>query len=257
MSAKPRVKTIAARGPLRSISALVTTVVACTIAPPTSAGVSFALASTAWTPSKKPRNRSSGVVRVFSTNRFGPARSTTSVNVPPMSTASATSSAIGVSMLFCLPERCYVLLMLAPACTGVKFRKRRAGTVCVRATAGSARSVLRGSERHAMARVKQSDQREGRVQALDLALRMLEQLAFTGKPGTRYRSRKVARHVEEPDPPPPADAGRHGLCRARRRHAALFGRHPAGAARQRGCEPIRSAQRQPANHAARARSGSD
>jgi DNA-binding IclR family transcriptional regulator len=31
--------------------------------------------------------------------------------------------------------------------------------------------------------VSQNDRREGRVQALDLALRMLEQLAFTGKPG--------------------------------------------------------------------------
>jgi IclR family KDG regulon transcriptional repressor len=34
-----------------------------------------------------------------------------------------------------------------------------------------------------MSRVSQNDRREGRVQALDLALRMLEQLAFTGKPG--------------------------------------------------------------------------
>lgn len=34
-----------------------------------------------------------------------------------------------------------------------------------------------------MARAKQDDQHDGRVQALDLALRMLEQLAFTGKPG--------------------------------------------------------------------------
>jgi IclR family transcriptional regulator, KDG regulon repressor len=39
------------------------------------------------------------------------------------------------------------------------------------------------SDRTGMSRVKQNDQREGRVQALDLALRMLEQLAFTGKPG--------------------------------------------------------------------------
>ena len=34
-----------------------------------------------------------------------------------------------------------------------------------------------------MPRVKQKDRREERVQALDLALQMLEQLAFTGKPG--------------------------------------------------------------------------
>ena len=34
-----------------------------------------------------------------------------------------------------------------------------------------------------MPKVTQNDQREERVQALDLALRMLEQLAFTGKPG--------------------------------------------------------------------------
>src|SRR5262245_12677527 len=34
-----------------------------------------------------------------------------------------------------------------------------------------------------MPRVKQKDRHEARVQALDLALRMLEQLAFTGKPG--------------------------------------------------------------------------
>ena len=34
-----------------------------------------------------------------------------------------------------------------------------------------------------MARVKQKRPARGRVQALDLALRMLEQLAFTGKPG--------------------------------------------------------------------------
>jgi DNA-binding IclR family transcriptional regulator len=34
-----------------------------------------------------------------------------------------------------------------------------------------------------MPRVMQNDQREERVQALDLGLRMLEQLAFTGKPG--------------------------------------------------------------------------
>lgn len=34
-----------------------------------------------------------------------------------------------------------------------------------------------------MPKVTQNDQREDRVQALDLALRMLEQLAFTGKPG--------------------------------------------------------------------------
>jgi hypothetical protein len=68
---------------------LVTTVVAWTTTPSTSDGASAAASSTARTPVKNPSMRSCGVVRVLSTiKRPESCRSTMSVKVPPISTAS-------------------------------------------------------------------------------------------------------------------------------------------------------------------------
>ena len=80
---------MAVMSPLRSISELVTTVVACTTTPLTSAAPMPAFFKTECTPAKKPSSRLRGVVRVLSTTSAPvEARSTMSVKVPPMSTAS-------------------------------------------------------------------------------------------------------------------------------------------------------------------------
>ena len=63
----PSVVISAVGGPLRSISALVTTVVAWTTTPSNRAGATPALASITFTPRKKPSSRSWWVVRVLST----------------------------------------------------------------------------------------------------------------------------------------------------------------------------------------------
>ena len=75
-------------GPLRVTAALVTTVVACTIASSTSAGAIPAFASTPSTAAKNPSSRSPCVVSRLSDRTVpSPRRSTASVNVPPISTA--------------------------------------------------------------------------------------------------------------------------------------------------------------------------
>ena len=90
MSRKPSVTSSAVSGPLRSITALVTTVVACTTTSVTAAGAIPAVFSTASMAAKKPSSRLFGVVSVLSTKvRPSLPRNTTSVNVPPISTAIA------------------------------------------------------------------------------------------------------------------------------------------------------------------------
>ncbi len=74
--------------PLRSIRALVTTVVACTTTPSTASAVMPAFAKVRSTLRKKPSSKSWWVVSVLSTNSEpSEPRSTASVKVPPMSTA--------------------------------------------------------------------------------------------------------------------------------------------------------------------------
>ena len=90
----PAVVTTPARPILPSISALVMSVVACTIGAVMSAGRTPALASSWRTPVRTPSSGADGVVSVLSTTT-GPdaaSSSTTSVNVPPMSTASRQSA---------------------------------------------------------------------------------------------------------------------------------------------------------------------
>src|SRR3954470_22734325 len=90
MSRNPSVTSSAVSGPLRSITAFVTTVVACTSTSVTAAGLMPALFRTASTAVKNATSRLLGVVSVLSTQaRPLLSRSTTSVNVPPISTAIA------------------------------------------------------------------------------------------------------------------------------------------------------------------------
>jgi hypothetical protein len=76
----------AVRAPLRSISALVAKVVPCTTRL-TSCGRHFASARIERTPSSTARSGASGVVRTLMAWAVVPVSSTTSVNVPPISTA--------------------------------------------------------------------------------------------------------------------------------------------------------------------------
>src|SRR5262245_33470491 len=104
VSAKPALVTSAAGAVLRSINAFVTSVVACTIGARTSEGAMAALASAAVTPRFTPSSGRLGVLNVLSTTTrpVAPSRRTTSVNVPPMSTASRQSdpSAIPVFLTY-------------------------------------------------------------------------------------------------------------------------------------------------------------
>ena len=81
---------------LRSINALVMSVVAWTIGAVMSAGWTPALSSTSRTPRRTPSSGAAGVVSVLSTTTRPDAASssTTSVNVPPMSTASRQSASL-------------------------------------------------------------------------------------------------------------------------------------------------------------------
>jgi len=76
----------AVRAPLRSINALVASVVPCTTSV-TSCGRHFASARMERTPSSTARSGASGVVSTLMLCEVAPVSSTTSVNVPPMSTA--------------------------------------------------------------------------------------------------------------------------------------------------------------------------
>src|SRR5215471_16428370 len=85
-SRKPAVVIRAVLAPLRSIRALVASVVPCTTRP-ISDGGHLASARMARTPSMTPRSGASGVVRTLMAWALSPLSRTTSVNVPPMSTA--------------------------------------------------------------------------------------------------------------------------------------------------------------------------
>src|SRR4029453_14170939 len=85
-SRKPSVVTSAVRAPLRSIRALVASVVPCTTSPPSDGG-HLASARMDRTPSITPRSGASGVVRTFMAWALSSRSRTTSVNVPPISTA--------------------------------------------------------------------------------------------------------------------------------------------------------------------------
>src|ERR1051325_8905159 len=85
-SRKPSVVTRAVRAPLRSMRALVASVVPGTTRP-TSAGGHLASARMDRTPSITPRSGASGVVRTFMAWASSSLSRTTSVNVPPISTA--------------------------------------------------------------------------------------------------------------------------------------------------------------------------
>ena len=98
-SRNPSVVTSAVRAPLRSISALVASVVPW-ITSATSSGAT-ALASIAWARAwRTPSSGASGVVSTFAVIRSGPRSSTISVKVPPISTpirTAAPAPAIAVS----------------------------------------------------------------------------------------------------------------------------------------------------------------
>src|SRR3954447_3519213 len=101
VSPKPAVVTIPARPILPSINELVISVVAWTIGAVISAGCTPALLSSCRTPERTPSSGAAGVVRVLSTITRPSAAliSTTSVNVPPMSTASRQSGAAAASAI--------------------------------------------------------------------------------------------------------------------------------------------------------------
>src|SRR4051794_15212429 len=94
VSPKPVVVTIAALPVLPSISALVMSVVACTIGAAMSDGCTPALASNWVTPARTPLSGRDGVDNVLSTTTrpLSASSRTTSVNVPPMSTARRQSA---------------------------------------------------------------------------------------------------------------------------------------------------------------------
>src|SRR5438552_13602845 len=94
VSPNPAVVTSAARAVLPSINALVTSVVACTTGARISAGDTPALARACVTPRRTPSSGAAGVVSVLSmtTRPVSPSSSTTSVKVPPMSTARRQSA---------------------------------------------------------------------------------------------------------------------------------------------------------------------
>ncbi len=98
VSPNPAVVTTPARPILPSMSAFVMSVVACTIGAVMSAGRTPALASSWRTPVRTPSSGAAGVVSVLSTTTRPEtaSNSTTSVNVPPMSTA-RRQSAVTVS----------------------------------------------------------------------------------------------------------------------------------------------------------------
>src|SRR4029450_9231893 len=85
-SRKPAVVTSAVRAPLRSIKALVASVVPWTTSPTVDGG-HLACARMVRTPSITPRSGASGVVRTFMAWALSSISRTTSVNVPPISTA--------------------------------------------------------------------------------------------------------------------------------------------------------------------------
>ena len=90
-SRNPSVVTSAVRAPLRSISALVASVVPW-ITSATSSGAT-ALASIAWARAwRTPSSGASGVVSTFAVIRSGPRSSTISVKVPPISTPIRTAA---------------------------------------------------------------------------------------------------------------------------------------------------------------------
>src|SRR5579864_3582351 len=94
VSPKPSLVTRAARATLPSISALVTSVVAWTTGERTSAGAMPARARALVIPRLTPSSGRIGVLSVLSTTTrpVSPSSSTTSVNVPPMSTATRQSA---------------------------------------------------------------------------------------------------------------------------------------------------------------------
>ena len=96
VSPKPVVVTKPARPTLPSINALVMSVVACTIGAVISLGVTPAFAKSWRTPVRTPSSGAEGVVKVLSTTTRPDARSmrTTSVNVPPISTANRQSATV-------------------------------------------------------------------------------------------------------------------------------------------------------------------
>ena len=96
VSPKPVVVTKPARPTLPSINAFVMSVVACTIGAVMSLGVTPALAKSWRTPVRTPSSGAEGVVKVLSTTTRPDARSmrTTSVNVPPISTANRQSATV-------------------------------------------------------------------------------------------------------------------------------------------------------------------
>src|SRR5579871_5765717 len=94
VSPNPSLVTRPARATFPSISALVTRVVACTTGARTSRGSMPARCSALRTPRVTPSRGRDGVLRVLSTTTrpVSPSSSTTSVNVPPMSTATLQSA---------------------------------------------------------------------------------------------------------------------------------------------------------------------
>src|SRR5438128_5719458 len=94
VSPKPAVVTSPARAVFPSINAFVTSVVAWTTGARISAGDTPALASACVTPRRTPSRGAAGVVSVLSmtTRPVSPSSSTTSVKVPPMSTARRQSA---------------------------------------------------------------------------------------------------------------------------------------------------------------------
>src|SRR4051794_6629309 len=101
VSPKPAVVTIPALPILPSINELVISVVAWTIGAVISEGCTPALFSSWRTPERTPSSGAAGVVSVLSTITCPSAAliSTTSVNVPPMSTASRQSGAAAASAI--------------------------------------------------------------------------------------------------------------------------------------------------------------
>ncbi len=97
-SRKPSVAMRAVRAPLRSMMALVASVVPCT-STPMSAKARPAAASTARVPSMTAASGAFGVVSTLATKRRSPASSTMSVKVPPISTASRAAGCLSLMIL--------------------------------------------------------------------------------------------------------------------------------------------------------------
>ena len=90
-SRKPSVVTSAVRAPVRSISALVASVVPW-MTSATSSGAAPQLSIACASPSRTPASGASGVVSTFALIRSGPRSSTISVKVPPISTPIRTAA---------------------------------------------------------------------------------------------------------------------------------------------------------------------